>query len=382
MQIYKIVLPVLAGIFLLSCDQNPKNEVEVLTEKRDSIKKELDKLNKKYLSISEKLKALDTTQKLTKVTTLTVQPQPFKHFFRVQASVESDQNIVVYPETQGLIERILVKEGDKVAAGQLLMTLDSRVIRKNIAELENSLELANTVYERQERLWEQKIGSEIQFLEAKNNKTSLERRIETLKAQLSSTQIKAPFDGTIDQILPKVGEMASPAMPVARLINMSELYLTAEVSERYIGRVFNGSPAKVSLPSMGLETTGKIVQVGNFIEKANRSFNIRIKLDDKPEKDTFLKPNLIAVVDILDFETDSALVVPSQVILQSSIGENYLYLVSGEPNSASVSRVTVETGLSYQGNTHVKLGLKPNDEVVEKGGRSITEGQLVQVVKQ
>ncbi|MGY6561462.1 MAG: efflux RND transporter periplasmic adaptor subunit [Luteibaculaceae bacterium] len=378
----KISLVLAALTLITSCGDKPNTELSTLIQQRDSIKKEIDKLSEQYQKISEKITALDTEKRLTKVTILTAEPNAFNHYFRVQGSVESDQNVLVYPEMQGNIEKIHVKEGQQVSAGQILISLDSRVLQRNLEELQNSLSLAQTVFERQQRLWDQKIGSEIQYLEAQNNKTSLEKRIEVLRAQLSNAQIRAPFSGTIDEIIPRTGEMASPGMPVIRLINMAELYLTAEVSERYISRVKAGSKALISIPSMDIAVNGEVAQVGSFIEKANRSFKIRVKLENNADAQAILKPNLIAIIDILDFSADSAITIPSQLVLQSAQGESFVYLANRtENNVAKIEKAPVTTGLSYNGKTHITEGLSFGDNIVDKGARSITDSQLVEIVE-
>jgi RND family efflux transporter MFP subunit len=295
----------------------------------------------------------------------------------VVGTLEAGGNTTLYPETSGNIERILVKEGQRVKAGQVLMEMDGKVLQSNIREAQTSLELATTVYERQAKLWEQKIGSELQYLQAKNNKESLETRLQTLQQQYAMTRIKAPITGVVDEIFPKVGEMATPAQPAFRLINLDKPYVEAEVSEAYATAVKVGSPARIHFPNLDTTLVGTVRQVGDYINPTNRSFKVII---DIPGNHPELKANLLATINIRDLAVTNAITLPNYIIQQSSTGGDFVYVAQGDGRTATVSRRAITTGVSYKGNTQILSGLNPGDVVVDRGSRSVKEGQTVEIV--
>ena len=241
----------IVALFLASCGQEATTDLGKLQAQRDSLKKERTNISDQIKSLELEINELDTNYKerVTNVTTLALAPTSFEHFFNVQGVVETDQNAQIFAEAPGKINSIKVKEGDKVKKGQVLMTIDSRIVNNQIDELKGRLTLAKTVFEKQEALWKKNIGSEIQFLESKNNYESLQQNIETLQAQQAMYTVTAPFSGVIDEITPKVGAMANPAMPAFRLINTDIMYVKADITERYLGQIKEGDKVMIEFPS-------------------------------------------------------------------------------------------------------------------------------------
>jgi len=320
----------------------------------------------------------DVNDDLRRVEVIKTEPILFQHFIEVQGNVESDKNVTVNPEFSGTIIQKNVQEGQTVSKGQVLAQIDAQTIRTQIEELKTRLDLATTTYERQKNLWEQKIGSEIQYLQAKNQKESLERSIESVKAQLDKTLIKSPISGTIDEIFVNQGEMANPAMPFCRVVNLASVQVNAEVSEAYTKNVKRGDKVTVSFPNLDIEKEEIIDLVGQFINPENRTFRIRLTLNNS---DKSLKPNSMAVVKIKDFEKPNVLTVPSNIIQQSATGESFLFVVRKKDKKNVVQKAVIKTGMTYQGQTMVEEGLQAGDKVIEKGYNEVTDGEEVNVVK-
>ncbi|MGD1846838.1 MAG: efflux RND transporter periplasmic adaptor subunit [Salibacteraceae bacterium] len=354
----------------------------------------LDKLNSRrdafktgYGTFGELIGAIEKTiadtdvnikKRILTVTTDTVALGMFVHKFEVQGVVETDQNITVFPEAAGKIISIKVKEGQRVNRGDLMVQLDTDVIRRNIEQVQSSLKLATTVYERQVRLWDQNIGSEIQLLEAENNKVSLEKQLATLRAQEAMSSVRAPFTGVVDEIFPKVGEMAAPQAPLLRLVNLDAIYIKTDISERYLGQITEGTEVEIAFPSLpDTVIMASISTIGNFINPNNRTFKARIDLNQNGGD---LKPNLLGNILIKDFTADSTVIVPSRMIQQDAENQNYLFVVvPGE--KLTVRKQVIQTGMSYGTGTHVTGGLSPNDVYVDEGARSVRNGDQVKLLE-
>ena len=370
------------GFFLLATacggDQNELSEKKAQLQEYRAEAKEL---RTKITSLEEEIAAQDSTfgrrDKATLVTTLPVTTKNFEHFLEVRGSVESEQNVTMSAEAPGIVEQIRVQEGDRVRKGQVMVSQDSETIRRNIEELKTSLDLATTVYERQKNLWDQKIGTEIQFLQAKNNKESLERRIASAQSQLSSYIIRAPFAGLVDNIIVKEGEMAQPGLPLLRLVSLQDMHIEADVSEAYLGKFAVGDSVQVTFPSLNKTVTSTISAVGQVIDENNRTFSIEVKL---PTKEDMLRPNLLAVVKIKDFEQQEAIVVPTNLILNDNQGD-FVYVVQENDGVPVATKKPVERGLSYQGETLIESGLTAGDRLVNEGFRSVAEGTQLKVTE-
>lgn len=304
-----------------------------------------------------------------------VAPEEFEHHFEVNGSLEAVEQANISPEQGGQIKQILVKEGDRVTAGTTLATLNVSVFQTNLQEIDNGIELAQTVYDRQARLWEQKIGSEIQYLEAKNRLESLQKKRETLVAQMAMSTVKAPFAGVVDRIWQKEGELAAPGQPLLTLVNMSEMKVKADVSENYVQAVKENAEVEVDFPSFGISTTAAIRQVSNIINPSNRTFSVEVRV---PNKDGSLKPNGIATLKIKDFEVADALVVPAIAIGKDAKGA-FLFVINEEDGAKKAVKKYVTTGRTSGGQTRVTGGLNSGDHVVIEGYNEVANGDLVRI---
>ena len=343
-------------------------------------KVELSKLQSEVDKMEQDLLALDPTMGEEKdagilVEVKNVAPEEFQHYFEVNGSLEAVEQANISPEQGGQIKQIMVKEGQKVAAGTVLAQLNTSVIQANLLELDNGISLAQTIFDRQARLWEQNIGSEIQYLEAKNNLESLQKKRETLQAQIAMSTIKAPFAGVVDVIHQKEGELAAPGMPVITLVNMSDMKVNADVSENYVQAVKANAQVDVDFPSFGIKTEAVIRSVSNIINPMNRTFSVEVHV---PNTTGTLKPNGIATLRIKDFVADSALVVPAISIGNDAKGA-FLFVVNEQEGKQTATKQYITTGRSSDGQTMVTEGLKAGDRVVVEGYNEIANGDLVEI---
>lgn len=366
------------AIVAYSCGSKSTDSLAELKQQKDSLKSLYDDIAAQIAVIDQQIKAADTTARLPLVTINTVEVKPFSHFVEIQGAVETGGNALLYPEAPGTITAILVKEGATVNKGDVIMKIDADVLQSTLTEVETQYELAKDVFEKQERLWKDKIGSEVQYLQAKNNKESLEQRMKTVKQQIGMYVIKAPISGIVDEILPKVGEAAMPGMPVARVINYNETYVKADVSEKYVGMLKEGTLVNVSFPTIGKEYQSTVKRVADFINPTNRSFKIYIDLSNVK---TDLKPNLLADISVRDFTLDTAVVLPSSIIQQDRNGNDYVYIIENTSNQNKVKKVIIKPGFSYKNQTLVLEGLKGNEQYIDKGSRSVQDGDVVEVKK-
>lgn len=375
----KLGLAIISGSILVACaPEGPQisEELKRNIEVRDSLKSEVAKINEMIADFEAKIAEQDTTVKLTPVTIEKSMVKTFEHYFEVHGNVEAEENAALFAEAPGIVEKIHVEIGQTVRKGQVIISLDAGAAKSGLVELEKAYELASKVFEKQTSLWNQKIGSEMQYLEAKNNKEGLEQKIKTVKEQIDMYNIKAPFDGLVDEIMPKVGEAAAPGFPVARVLNLSKVYLESDVSESYINTVKQGGLVKVFFPSVNEEVQVRITKTSNFINPANRTFKVRVEF---PNANGKFKPNQLAVMRIRDFIADSAVIVPSKVIQQDRKGNSYVYTVSEENGKKMIQKLMIQIGKSYQGETMVLEGLSAGQVYVDKGSRSVQAGDEVEV---
>jgi RND family efflux transporter MFP subunit len=305
-------------------------------------------------------------------------PESFNHYIITYGEVEAKNYANISPETPGRIDKIHVSEGMRVKKGHLLVSLNTDAIDKQIQGIKSSLEFATTTFEKQDNLWKQGVGSEIDYLAAKNNKETLESQLESLEAQKRMTQIRAPFNGIVDKIFPKEGEMAGPAFPVIEFVNLKKLTIKADVSEAYINKIVNGQIVELSFSSLpDYKVKTPVVRVSNVIESTSRTFEIEMEINNTGEK---IKPNMVSTIHINDFSTNKAFVVPSLVI-RKDISGNYVYVVNKVNNEIIVGKKYVSTGLSYDENTVISKGLNAGDKVIVKGFHLVSAGVPVNVVE-
>jgi RND family efflux transporter MFP subunit len=371
---------ILAWIILLmaSCSSNQETE-QSIRDQISTYRQEVNALNQKIADLEKQLATIDPegegVNKIP-VEVISLSLGSFDHFIEVGGTAEAVKEAYISPEVGGQIREIYVNEGDYVQKGQLLAKLNTEITESNIADIEASLELATVVYEKQARLWEQGIGSEIQYLNAKNNKESLDQKLAALKAQMEMSIIKSPVNGIVDVIHRKRGELASPGAQLMQVVNLDELYINADVSETYLGQVKEGEKVKVEFPvypDMQLEVP--IYRKGNIINPSNRTFTVQLKLNNPDHR---LKPNILSVIHIRDFSADSVIVVPSDLIKQDIIG-SYLYTTQQNDNKLVARKVYITAGKSYLDKTMVVSGLLQGQTVISQGYNMVSDGSEVYV---
>jgi RND family efflux transporter MFP subunit len=275
----------------------------------------------------------------------------------------------------GVITSVLVKEGDRVSKGQTLAVIDDAVLRQSVEELKTGLDLASTVFEKQQNLWNQKIGSEVQYLQAKNNKEGLERKLATLNSQLAMARITSPISGVIDEVNIKPGEAAAPGLGVIRVVNLSEVKVKARIADSYINAVKKGDEVKITLPDIKEEFSGKVSFVGQVVNPQSRTFDIEVSLKNRDEK---LKPNMLAVVNINDKTVKDAIVIDANFVQQSESGD-IVFVAGTEGNSQKAEMRKVKTGLTYNGQVEVLEGLKAGERLITSGYQDLVDGQVIKI---
>jgi membrane fusion protein (multidrug efflux system) len=369
-----IFLLILSMLFLVSCGAKDKQaQLAKLEKQRDEI---TIKINKLRAEISNNKEGLNSNnKKIVHVTITEVKPEVFKHYISVQGTIESDKNILIPSQSAGIIKRIYVDKGDTVAKGQLLAELDGSVLESNIAEIKNSLELATTIFERQQRLWNKNIGTEIEYLQAKNNKENSEKKLQTLNEQYKLTKITAPIDGTVDEVIIKEGEAAAAGMSAIRIVQLSNLKIIAALSENYITQIKKGDLVDVELPVLGKQLKLKIDAVSQVINPDNRTFDIEIKI---PAYEKGVKPNMLAVLTINDYINYNALTIPQKVV-QKTGEKQFLFAALSENGKWYAQKRNVETGEYYGDKIEVLNGLSQGDYVVTLGFQNLADGQMIAV---
>ncbi len=368
----KITAFAFIAIFLASCGSNGTTENDPAGQ-LETYRKQQTELNEKIDALQKQMAADGNGQNVAKIPVVVsvLEATTFHHFFDASGAVVAVQEAMISPELNGQIKEINVKEGDHVAKGQLLVRLNTEVTEKTIEEVKTQLELAVDVYNRQKRLWEQKVGSEMQYLQASNNKSSLESRLATLQAQLDMAVIKAPFDGVVEKVNQKKGEIASPGMAIIHLVNLNRMYVRADVSEKYLASVHKGDTVVLTLPSYP-EFRQKVLisRTGNVVNKNNRTFEVEITVDNKNQ---MLKPNMIAVVNINDFSAPNSVVVPSKVIREDIKGK-YLYAAVNENGSLVARKKYVVPGQTYLEQTLITSGLAVGEQIIVEGYNRVSDG--------
>ncbi|AIM60513.1 RND transporter [Cellulophaga lytica] len=359
-----------------------KGDIEAIREKKATVSEEHKKLEMQMFKLDSAIAEIQGNKNLPLVSTLTTKNQVFNHFLELQGNVQTKQNVLIYPEMAGTLKRVYVKEGQKVNKGQILATIDDGGMSSQLAQLKTQAELAKTTYERQQRLWEQKIGSEIQYLQAKTNYEAQVNAIKQAESQLGKSSIRAPFTGIIDDVIKEQGTVVAPGMgsEVFRIVNLSNMYLDVEVPETYIKSIKNGKEAVVYFPILNDSVVTKVRQTGNFINPSNRSFVIEIPV---PNKNGNIKPNLTAKVRLNDYTSNEAILIPQSVISENANGEQYVYVAEKtEENYANAKKKIITTGKSQGPLTEVLSGLIANEHVIKEGARTVKDGQKVEILNQ
>ena len=323
--------------------------------------------------IDAALSTLDVKKEEALVSVLAVKDTVFSHYLEIQGSVNTKENILVQPEYQGNLIELNVKAGQRVTKGQVLGRIDDAGLSQQVASLENQYALAKTTFERQKNLWNQKIGSEIQYLQAQTQMISAQRGVAQIKAQLSKTVIKAPFSGTIDEVFVEKGQVVAPsAQGLMRIVNLGNMYVSTSVPETYIGKLKVGTEADVLLTSLGKTYKGKVRQVGSFLNPSNRTFGIEVSV---PNPENLLRPNQVANLKITDYIKKNAVVIPTNVIQEDGQKNKFVYIATNATKTTGIAKkVIVKLGQSSDNTTEILSGLSSNDIIVTDGINTISEG--------
>jgi RND family efflux transporter MFP subunit len=385
----KIVsLLIITGV-LTSCGNNTQsvedildsNNLELIRQKKSELDLSQQELTLQLKQLEAKIKALDPQEKVPLITTIEIKEILFKHYLELQGNVSTKQNLVIYPEYSGLLSKVYVKEGQKVSKGQTLAKIDDGGLSQQLAQIQIQADLAKTTFERQERLWNQKIGSEIQFLQTKSSYQAQQEAVNQLQKQIAKTFVRAPFSGTIDDVITEQGSVVAPGQsPLFRIVNLNDMYIETDVPESYITDVVKNKSVQVEFPMLGKIIDAKIRQAGNYINPANRTFKIEVAV---PNTDQSIKPNLTAKLKINDYTNEKAILIPLSVISENALGQQYVYTITDKIESkANAKRVIIETGKTQGDFIEVLSGLQSGHEIIDEGARSVKDGQEVKILKQ
>ena len=365
-------------LILSSCDSNTL----------DSKKDRLDKLNNSLLDIELEIKNLEEEielldsgfNKKNYVYISTISPDVNKFFHKVQlrGTVFSRSNVLLNPEMIGRLKRIYVKEGDSVIKGQILAEINSDVLNNSILEIKTNLELFKVIYERQKNLWENNIGSEIEYLKSKSNYDVFLKRFETNKIQLLKYKIVSPFSGMIDKVFLNEGEMSSPAAPIFRIFSGEDSYLNIDASEAYIGKFNIKDNVDIVIPNLDTKVESKILSIGQVIDVQNRSFSIEINIPESLQE--LVKPNQVMVVEMVDYSNPNAILIPSNVIYSDDMGE-YVFGTKEFDGTIIAKKISVIVGKSYNYKSEILEGLDGSEIIIDKGSTEVIEGAYVQIIK-
>jgi RND family efflux transporter MFP subunit len=384
----KILFISLMGLIITSCGGDAKTDsvdkaiesknITKIKTTRAEIQKQYDAIGAELAKLDAALAELDTIKKVALVSTAVVKDTVFTHYIDIQGNVDTRQNLIIYPEFSGALSQIYVKIGQKVSKGQNLAKIDDGGLSNQLAQMETQAALAKTTFERQKNLWDKKIGSEIQYLQAKTNYESQMKAVAQMKAQLAKTIVRAPFSGIIDEVITDKGQVVGPGQQLMRIVNLSDMYVSANIPESFIGKIKVGAIVDVQVKSIGKTYQGRVRQVGNYINPNNRNFSIEVAV---PNKDNLLRPNQVAVLKIEDYKKPNAILVPESIVTENAAGEKILYTVDVASKEPKAVKKTITIGLTSGSNVEVKSGLNKGETIIIEGARSVQNGDQVEIIK-
>lgn len=379
------------SLLLLACGQN-KEEIKTVNQTPSNLEElklqksnytaQINSLNQELKEVDEAIKSLTGTEKRTLVTAFQATSKVFNHTVDVQANIKTRQNLLLAPEFGGRLEQILVQEGQEVKKGTLLAIIDDAGLQDQLDQMKLQLELSKTTFERTQRLWDQKIGSEMMYLEAKTRYKTQQKQVDQMREQLSKTKIYAPFNGVIDEITARKGETVAPGMsPILRIVNLNKMYIESDVPENYLKNITKGSKATVTIPVLNETQNTVIRQTGNFIQPSNRTFRIEAPLDNPTG---LIKPNLNARLSVIDYSNPEAIMVPLRVIRENAKGETFVFVLNTpeENDGYTTAQHFVSLGKSQNEMVEIIEGINANDLVVDEGVSLLVDGQKVTRIEQ
>lgn len=368
----KIIYYSLLIAFLVSCSSAPNKKADL-----DKLKIQRDQLNAQISNLENEInpKNKETEVKAVTVKVADAEQTVFNHYIKVQGTVDGDQNIAVSPQMSGIVTAVYVKEGSNVKKGQVLAVIDDRVLKQSLEEVKTQLSLANTIFEKQNALWEKKIGSEVQYLQAKANKESLEQRLGTMREQLKQSKILSPISGTVESVPLRVGQNASTGTPTSaiRVINMSVAKISADVSEAYASRIHDGNSVLVNFPDIGKDIESKLNFTGRFIDPTNRTFRVECKVSTR---DIMLRANMIAYIKIKDYTNAKAFCLPVNYVQNDQNGK-FIYVAKQNGNAWIADKRRIKTGKDYDGVLEVLDGVSAGEKIITSGFQNLNAGEKV-----
>jgi len=385
----KKIYPILAlSVLLVACGSSENGSVsqtiesgnlEAIRSMKTNLTNQLNGIETDLAALEAAIANLDTNENLPLVTTFEVQPQVFNHYLDLQGNVKTRENVLLYPEMAGTLLTVKVKKGARVSKGQILAVIDNGGMSNQLSQLKTQAALAQTTFERQATLWEQKIGSEIQYLQSKAQSEAQANAVLQLEKVLAKAQITAPFSGVIDQVLKDPGTVVSPGngSEVFRLINLSNMYIEVDVPEGYLGAVTKGKKAGVYFPVLQDSVSAVVRETGNYINPNNRSFSAEIAVENPNGS---IKPNLNARVHINDYTNENALLIPQSVISENAAGEQYAYVAELNNGEAIAKRHIITTGKTQGDFVEITSGISAGDLIIKEGARSVKDAQAVKIL--
>jgi len=367
---------------MVSCKKPDEDTIPPTLEAKKEllVKKqtELGKIKSFIKKLQDSIEAQAPTIKVGKlVTTVPVKKEDFQHFIEIQSNVEAEDMVFASSQMGGSILSLSVKEGSHVSRGSLIATVDSEPIRKQIEQTENALELARDVFARQDRLWKQKIGTEMQFLQAKNRVEQLEKTLELLQIQLKKANVYAPISGIVERVILEAGELAGPGAPIVQILNPHKLKVVAQTPEIYIKSIRKGQKVQVVIPALDdLAFPARVTLIGSSIHPANRTFKVEVATNSHNGK---LKPNLLAKIVINDKTYPNVIAIPADLIRQDVAGNAYVMTLQTKDGISTAHKTIVQKGDTYEGKLIIEQGLNETDVVIAEGGASLVDGELVKV---
>ncbi len=349
--------------------------------KKSELDNKMQQISAEIKLLNTEIEILDTLKRVPLVTAIKLKNEVFTHFLELQGNVTTKQNVLIYPEVAGTLEKVFVKEGQKVSKGQALGRIDNGGLEQQVAQLEATTALAKTTFERQKRLWDEKIGSEIQYLQTKTNYEASKNQLAQLKKQIDKFTIRAPFSGVIDDVIKDQGTVVAPGpgAEIFRIVNLSNMFIEADIPESYITDVTIGKYVEIDFPVLGKSLETKVRQTGNFINPANRTFKIEVGV---PNNDRIIKPNLTAKLKINDYTNAEAILIPQSIISENANGEQYVYVIKNLNNDKGIATQTVvKTGKTQGDVIEILEGVTSGDVLIEAGARSVKNGQEVKISK-
>ena len=388
----KTIISLSFSLLLMACGQETEKAVSSITVNKGTLDElqiqkanytlQIKELTLALDSLNQKLEKMSGGQKRVLVTALEIKSQIFNHTIEIQANIKTRQNLQLFPEFGGRLNQILVKEGQEVKKGTLLAVIDDAGLQDQLDQMKLQLQLVKTTFERTQRLWDQKIGSEMMYLEAKTRFKSQQKQVAQMRNQLSKTRIYAPFSGVIDEIIARKGSTLAPGMtPIMRIVNLDNMYVESDVPENYLANITKGSLAKVSIPVLNVTQNTVVRQTGNFIQPNNRTFRVEAPIKNPTG---MIKPNLNARLSIVDYSNLEALMIPFRVIRKNAKGNSFVFILTGqeENNGYIAEQRFVTLGMSKDELVEITKGVNTEDLIVDEGVSLLVTGQKVKRIEQ